>query len=268
MEVSIVIINYNTFALTCQCIESIVRHIRDITFEIIVVDNASTELETEAFVKRYPFIVFIKSPTNIGFAKGNNLGIEKAMGEYILLLNSDAALLNNAVFILKEFLSGKQNVAAVTGRLEYPDGKVQHNCQRFPSIRYKLFELFRLQKFLPQNVGGKVLFGFFFDYNTMAYPDWIWGTCFMFRKQLLEKLPGRKLADDFFMYIEDKQWCWEFRKLGYRVAFVPSARIVHYMGSSGGSKSDMMETNEEFFMTKYYKAWHVKCIRTLDNLLR
>lgn len=268
VDVSIVVINYNTFDLTCQCVDSIYRHAASDSFEIILVDNASSERDPSDFLGRFPRLNLIKSRENLGFAKGNNLGIGQAKGEYILLLNSDAVLLNDVPAILINFLKEHNDVAAASGRLEYPDGRIQHNCQRFPSVRYGLFELLRLQKVVGKQRGGKILFGAFFDHRSVAFPDWIWGTCFMFRRQLLDELPGGKLADDFFMYGEDVQWCMEFKGLGYRIAFEPEARVLHYMGKSGGAKSALIDANMNILMDKYYSPLEKHCIRLLDRMLK
>jgi GT2 family glycosyltransferase len=267
VDVSIVIINFNTYKLTTECIKSVQALTHNVSFEIILVDNASTEVDAKVFAEKFPTITLVRSLQNIGFAKGNNLGIEKAKGKFVLLLNSDTIFLNNVVNILRDFLQGHPSVAAVGGRLEYPNGEPQHCCQRFPSVRYKLFELLRLQKILSRKLSGRILLGFFFDYQSIAYPDWIWGTCFMFRRELLQLLPDQKLADDFFMYGEDVQWCLEYRKLGHRVAFEPAARIVHYMGKSGAIKSGMMKKNMQELMNRYYSKFHQRCIRFLDKLL-
>jgi hypothetical protein len=208
------------------------------------------EKPQDTFIELFPTVTVIENSENIGFAKGNNIGIEHAKGEYILLLNSDTILKNNALSITKLFLENNSNVAVATARLEYPNGNVQHNCQRFPSIKYQLAELFRLQKIFPDI--RRNLFGPFFDYDSVAYPDWVWGTFFMFRKDLLNQLPGKKLADDFFMYGEDMQWCMDFKLLGYKVAFLPQAHITHIVGGSGASKANMMRVNNEVFLNKYY----------------
>ncbi|SKC77232.1 glycosyltransferase family 2 protein [Ohtaekwangia koreensis] len=266
-QVSVVIINYNTFELTCGCIQSVVEKTSGCTYEIIVVDNASTEGRVKEFLVRFPFITLIESKVNVGFSKGNNIGIEQAKGEFILLLNSDTELQNDALSICQDFIKKDKKAAAVSALLKYPDGAIQHNCQRFPSIKYKLFELFRLQKFVPRRIGGRVLLGFFFDYNEVVYPDWIWGTFFMFRRESLKLLPQGKLADDFFMYVEDMQWCMEFRNLGYSIAFQPAAQVVHYMGKSGGAKSELIDQNIDRFMSKYYSPFERLCIRWLDRIL-
>ncbi len=211
MDVSVIIINYNTYELTCSCIQSIIREAGNgYTYEIILVDNASTETDAENFLKQFPSIKLIKSTVNAGFARGNNLGIRQAEGEYILLLNSDTVLKNDAIGICLSFLRADASVAVVSGRLEYPDGHVQHNCQRFPSIGAKLFELFRLQKIFSRSVGSRMLFGSFFDHNTVTYPDWVWGTFFMF---------PRKLKNGY-------------RNISWRIHFLCTARILNGVWSS------------------------------------
>lgn len=264
-DVSIIIVNYNTFELTSQCLASI-YNLSKASFEIVLVDNGSTECNPEKFLLEFPAIKLIKSVENLGFAKGNNLGIASASGDYILLLNSDTILLNDAITPCLAFLKQHKNVAVTTCRLQFPDGATQHNCQSFPSISKSLVELFRIQKIFPSI--KRKLFGSFFDYASVAYPDWVWGTFFMFRKELLNQLPSAKLADDFFMYGEDMQWCMEFRKLGFEVSFLPDAKITHLMGASQGAKNAMMEQNLNAFMEKYYSAWKRMGIRIINFLLK
>ena len=267
MDVSVIIVNYNTFDLTCSCIRSVLSKTAGCDFEIIVVDNGSSEKDPVEFVRLFPEIQLIRNSENLGFAKGNNCGIEKSRGEYVLLLNSDAELINNAILICLGVLRRDNRIGVVGSKLLFPDGTVQHNCQRFPSIWFKLFELLRLQKILPSRLGGRILLGYFFHHDVPVFPDWIWGTFFMFRKKLLQHLPGNKLPEDFFMYVEDMQWCLEFRKHGYRIAFEPGAETLHHMGRSSGPKSAMMELNTNLFMKRYYPRFKRILISKLDAWL-
>lgn len=266
-QVSVIIVNYNTFELTCKCVQSILEKTEGCSYEIIIVDNASTEAAIKNINILFPGVTLVVSEVNLGFAKGNNLGISRAKGDYILLINSDAELQNDAISICLNFLQQEKKVAAVSAVLKYPDGRTQHNCQRFPSIKYKLFELFRLQKVFTRVKSGKILLGFFFNYAEVVYPDWVWGTFFMFERRLLSLLPEKKLADDFFMYVEDMQWCMEFRKLGYSIAFQPAAVVTHHMGKSGGAKSTLIDENMNQFMERYYTRFERFIIRCLDRLL-
>ena len=265
VKVSIIIVNFNTFELTCQCIQSILDKVKGLAVEIILVDNHSHDVAPIEFQKKFSCVKLVRSYSNLGFAKGNNLGISISNARYILLLNSDTRLKNDAVSSVKFFLDQHKDVAAATARLEYPDGKVQHNCQRFPSIKYQLIELLRLQK-ISKSV-RKNLFGPFFDYDSVAFPDWIWGTFFMFKKELLLQLPNQKLADDFFMYGEDMQWCLDFKKLNYKIGFVPEAQVIHYLGASKGNKNELMRVNYQKLMKQYYPRWKRKIISILNFLL-
>jgi GT2 family glycosyltransferase len=267
IDISVIIINYNTFELTCNCISSIHKKSHGVSYEIIIVDNASTEVDADRFKEQFPDIILVKNDHNQGFAKGNNEGLKKARGKYVLLLNSDAQLKNDALAICRDFLDKNPAVGPVTAKLIFPDGRVQHNCQRFPSIRVKLFELLRLQKFFPTRISGRILLGFFFKYDEVVFPDWIWGTFFMFKRSIVNELPDRKLADEFFMYVEDMQWCMEFRRLGYRIAFVPKAEVIHFVGQSGGARPASIDKNIKIFMGKYYGVLHAKAIAWFDKML-
>lgn len=238
MDVSIIIVNYNTFDLTCNCIQSIYDNTYEVTFEIILVDNASTECSPMLYKEKFPNISLIISDYNLGFAKGNNLGIQVARGNYILLLNSDTELVNNAVLMSWEKLSLDSTIGAISGKLIYPNGEVQPVAGRFPSIRTELYELFRLNKFITKKQRAELFLGTEFDYNSEKEVDWIWGAFFMFPKYILDQFEGKKLPDDLFMYGEDVQWCYRIKRLGYRIVYFSEAVIIHFLGGSEEEKSD------------------------------
>lgn len=268
--VSIIIVNFNTFELTCKCIQSIYDNVDDLQFEIILVDNASKEIDAKKFTEKFPSILLIENDENVGFAKGNNTGILYARGEYILLLNSDTELIpgNQCISICTEFLAKNVNAGVVSARLEYPDGKFQSNCQRFPGIKYKLYELLRVQKLYSSDRRGKLMLGAFFKHNQLVECDWVWGTFYMFRKQMLLQLPGNKLNEDYFMYGEDIQWSMDFKKLEWKIYFDPRARIIHHMGGSKGNKNELIEKSYQLFLSKNYNGFQRFLIRLLDGLLR
>lgn len=266
--VSVIIINFNTFHLTTNCIASVKHFTSGITYEIIVVDNASTETNPSLLLYEFPFIKLIKSPVNVGFAKGNNLGIKEAAGKYILLLNSDTVLSDNTLFKLFEYLENNPKVGVISPRLIYPDGRHQSVAQRFPSIKYSLIEFFRLQKFLPGRRAGRLLLGAFFNHLETVKADWVWGACFMFPKSILDQLPDNKLDETYFMYFEDMQWCMDISKLGYEIHFFAGAEVIHLMGGSSGNKNSMMRENGNLFLKKNYPVWQIKWIKQLENWLK
>ncbi len=266
--ISIIILNYNTFDLTCQCIESIYEYTKNVDFEIIVVDNASTVDEPDKFLELFPKIKLVKNTENRGFAGGCNDGIKVAKGDTILLLNSDTKLLNDAISITYDFLNTHPNVSIVTCRLENIDGSPQNNCYHFPSISKTLIELLRLQKFFPKSNLKKSLYGYFFDYDIIAYPDYIWGAFFMFPRKLLDIFPNQLLPETFWMYFEDMEWCWLARKSGYEIAFVPDARVLHYGGKNHNPKAlKMMNDNFNQFLKLYYNKMNAWIIIRLLKIL-
>jgi GT2 family glycosyltransferase len=266
MDVSIIIINYKTFQLTCNCINSILHYCRLTNYEIILVENGTAEFNQQNISHWGDKVKLIVSQDNLGFAGGNNLGIKLAKGAYILLLNSDTYLFDDAISPTFQYLERHKEVGVVSARLIYPDGRPQSAAQRFPSVKYKLIELFRLQKMMSKSAAGRVLLGSFFDHNETVSADWVWGAYFMFPKSILAQLPKQQLDDTYFMYFEDMQWCMDIRKLGYEVHYFADAKVVHLLGGSSGKKNEMMEQNGVLFMNRNYsfiERWLIKLVNRL-----
>ncbi len=251
--VSIIILNYNNLKYTYHCVQSILQQTHQSEIEIIVVDNASTIGNIDKLKEDFPEVLLIKNTINRGFAGGCNDGIVHASGEYFLLLNNDVVLLNNAIDIIANFLSSYPDIGIATCRVENMDGSPQHNCQPFPLNWKKWLEMSRLHKLLSQDTRAKILWGPYFKYNQIAYPDWVWGTFFMFRRSLLNAFPNQRLTETFWMYIEDMEWCWIARKYGHKIAFVPEARILHFGGGINHSAEakQMIQENLRKFKQMY-----------------
>lgn len=269
-EVSIIIINYNTFELTCNCIQSIYDKTKGVSFEIILVDNASVECEPEMFLKKFPEIILVKSPENVGFAKGNNLGLKHANGAVILLLNSDTELQNDAISICFNKLEKEENIGAITTKLVYSNGVAQHVCRRFPSLKLVLLETFRLHKMLSKKELGRIFLGSYFTYDREVEADIIWGAFFLFPMEVLRRFPNGKLHETYFMYEEDVEWSYYIKKvLKRKIKFYPDGLVLHKMGGSSnknenkslektiennpyGSKYELILRNRIRFMVDHY----------------
>ena len=264
MQLSIIIINYNTFQLTCNCIASIKEKLVDVEYEIILVDNASVECDANLFTIKFPFINLIKSLDNTGFTGGNNLGVAAAKGEYLLLLNSDTALINNAPAICLNYMQQHKEAGMVTCQLTYPDGRIQENCRKFRTISWELLEVFPFYKLLPKAKREALMLHHYFDHKSFVDCDWVWGAYMLFPKNIIEQLPQKKLSDDFFMYCEDALWCWDFKQLGYKIHFLPQAKVMHiHKGSVSKDKWIKIRTtsikNHAAFMKKFYPdyRWYI-----------
>ncbi len=253
--VSIIIINYNTFQLTCNCIESIVQYTKDINYEIILVDNNSTECDADLFIQKFPLIKLIKSNSNGGFAKGNNLGIEHANGEFIVLLNSDTYLIEDAISKTANYFIESKFDGILSCKLIYPNGKNQAFARRFKSIRLEILDLFRfVLYFNSYKKRSQIMLGKYFkgDYDTPC--DWVGGAFFMFPKFILNNLPNKKLDERFFMYGEDQLWCWQFLQLGYSSFFYAQTKIVHiHKGSSSKQKLGILQKKALQIELELYK---------------
>ena len=257
MQLSIIIINYNTFALTCNCIQSIYDKLTDVEFEIVLVDNASKECDPYLFKDKFPDINLIINPEN-------NTGIEHSKGEYLLLLNSDTELINNAPKICLDYLLQHKEVGMVTCQLLYPDGKIQYNTRRFRTISWELLEVFSFYKLMPKQKREHLMLHHYFDHQSFAEVDWVWGAFMLFPRSIINQLPEKKLSDDFFMYCEDVLWCWDFKQLGYRIHFLPQAKVMHvHRGSVSKDKwINVRKTsirNHAKFIKKFYPdfRWYI-----------
>jgi GT2 family glycosyltransferase len=260
LQLSIIIINFNTFQLTCNCIQSIREKLLDISYEIVLVDNASTECDPNNFKEKFPEIKLITSPANTGFTGGNNIGIASAKGNYLLLLNSDTELINNAPKICYDYMQAHPKVGMTTAQLLYPDGRVQHNCRRFRTITWELLEVIPFYKLLPKKKSEELMLHHYFDHQNSVNCDWVWGAFMMFPKRITGELKGQKLSDDFFMYCEDVLWCWDFKRLGYEIHFLPEAKVMHvHKGSVSKDRWVRIRTtsirNHAAFMKKFYPDW-------------
>lgn len=237
VSVSIIIINYNTFTLTSNCIRSVIKFTNAVSYEIILVDNASTECDPTKFLSEFPQIVLVKSPLNGGFAYGNNLGIENAKGDYLLLLNSDTLLLEDTISKTVHFFKKNMDIGVLGCRMVYPDRKIQYTARRFRSISWELFDLFRfIPLLMPYPRRSSKMLGKYFRHDENINCDWINGAFLLTSKNIIAQLPGSKLDDRFFMYGEDQLWCEQIKQLGYKIVFFSESTIIH-IGSASSNLS-------------------------------
>ena len=263
-EVSVVIINYNTFRLTCSCIRSVQQFTQGVSYEIILVDNASEECDPALFLREFPAITLVCNNSNTGFAAGNNAGIQRASGKFILLLNSDTELKEDSISVCVEELRKEPRTAVVSCRLIYPDGKVQRQCERFPNGWRSFLEASRLFRLLPAAKRAKLLQGGFFSCDQRIHPDWVWGAFFLVRREAVEELPEKKLSERFFMYGEDMEWCFLFRKNGWNVLFTPVTSVVHHIGGSAvgaEKKLEQIAAHQKEFILAYLGRRQWRSIR-------
>ncbi len=261
MDVSIVIVNYNTFELTSKCIRTVMQCTKGVSYEIILVDNASAECNADLFLKEFPTIKLVKSKENTGFTGGNNMGILYASAQYILLLNSDTELTEDSISKCHDIAQQNNSIGVITCKLLSPNGNIQKQCHRFPSIALTCIELFRIHKLIPQPKRGIVMGNGFFDHLSSIYTEFVWGAFFMFPASILQSFPDKKLPGKFFMYGEDLEWCYAIKKLGYTVYYNANTSIIHHLGaSSKASFLRLRHSNEYAFLIENYGWLYTKML--------
>ena len=250
MQVSVIIINYNTFEYTCNCIQSLIDKTEDIDYEIILVDNASSECDPDLFKEKFSQIILIKNTQNSGFAAGNNLGIKSAKGNFILLLNSDTIFIENSILFIYEKCKNINDLGAATIQLIFEDGAVQSSAKRFPSVMAHFLEMTRLYKIFKTQYNKK---NEKYNYQKNFVCDWIWGTFFFFPKKNLRLMDGF-LSNTYFMYSEDVEWCYHFKKAGLNNYYFSGSKIIHLTGKSSLSsfKNKLIEKNHLHFIKSNY----------------
>lgn len=231
MDVSVIIVNYNTKQLTKDCINSIIEKTAGITYEIILIDNASTDGSVELFSKENN-IRFLPQSQNLGFGRANNLGINAAHGKYVFLLNSDTYLCNNAVKMFFDYCENNQdkNIGAVGCLLKDVNLRRTHSFADFPKIRKALFSrllspLFKLCAKTYNTLDNKSLIK---DHPFKV--DYVTGADLFIRKSQLDKYGA--FDPDFFMYFEETELQHRLHKAGYQSYILPSPAIVHLEGGS------------------------------------
>lgn len=269
MDVSIIIVNYNTKALTLQCIDSIYRKTERVSYEIIVVDNASSDGSAAEIRKLYLKVIVITSDVNLGFGKANNLGAERATGKYLFLLNSDTLLVNNAIHILFHFLESHSNVGVCGGNLFNKEMKLTHShVILMPGLLDELNSLFL-------SIPLRLLYGNKRNYNPTKAPlevAYVTGADLMISRSLFEKLNG--FDPDFFMYYEETELCLRVKNEDLQIINVPDSEIIHLEGSSfsfSENRERMFLHSKRLFMEKKGgKFYRILCdiLYSCSSLLR
>lgn len=239
LDISIIIISFNTREMTLACLQSVFEQTKDLSFEIIVVDNNSSDNSARAIEASFPSIDLIKYKENLGFAGANNLAAKKANGRYLLLLNPDTVVLDGAIQKLHSFAKSHSDNLVYGGRTLFGDLTLNPtSCWKRPTL-WSLFcystgltSIFRNNSFFdPESYGG-------WARDTIRSVDIVTGCFLMIDRRLWEKLGG--FEQDFFMYGEDADLCFRAKNEGAIPIITPEATIIHYCGASENIRVDKM----------------------------
>ena len=230
IDVSIIIVSWNTRDILRDCLESVYKQSENIEFEVIVVDNDSADGSAETVKKNFPQVILVENSENRGFAAANNQGMAVAAGRYFLLLNSDTIILDNAISKVVSFADAHPEAAVVGCRVLNPDKTLQPTCFMFPSLLNMILSSTYLYKLFPHSrFFGRERMSWW-DRDDEREVDVVTG-CFMLVKREAIKQVG-PMDQQFFMYGEETDWCYRFKQAGWRIMFIPSAEIIHLGGQS------------------------------------
>lgn len=267
-DISVIVLNFNTKELTINCLNSVIEKTKDVSFEIIVVDNNSTDgskTTLEKYAKAEGKVKLILNDKNTGFTGGNNLGMREATGRYVLLLNSDTFLSENSLKKMVEFMDKNPKVGVSTCKLLNADGTNQGSGGYFPYLP-RLFTWMFFVDDIPllsdwtKSVHPKPTSKLF---DVKHEQDWVTGAFFLIRAETAREVG--LLDEDFFMYVEDLEYCYRVKNKGWRIFYTPETSITHIGGASGESANTIVREigNLKMFYKKHRPFWETVIAQVL-----
>lgn len=251
MDISIVIVNYNTSRLLDECISSIKRE-TSCQYEIFVVDNASQDDSVEMLHRKHPEVNLIENDRNVGFARANNQGFKRACGKYFFMLNPDTLILDGAIDKLFEYMEHHPQAGVCGPKNLDPDMNLQYNCDHYPSLWNDFVQYTRLDAAFPHIRLFNLSRMRYWNYSELQAVDRIVGCSLLIRSDIFKKVGG--LDDNYFMYFEETDLCYRIGRMGYKIIYYPNAAIIHYGGESSKSSEEVFnKTAMNYFLpSKYY----------------
>jgi N-acetylglucosaminyl-diphospho-decaprenol L-rhamnosyltransferase len=244
-SVSALIVSYNTRDLLLEAVESVANAPET---EVIVVDNASRDGSADAVAERFSRVRLLRSDRNLGFAGGTNLAARHASGEYLLLLNPDAALAPGALEQLANVLASHSRAAAVGPSLRYPSGQPQAAAFRFPGLAQVWLDLFPVQRLTDSKLNGRI------TGCQSVRVDHLLGACMLIRRAAWEDVGP--LDEGYFMYLEEIDWCRRARRQGWDIWYEPAAVAVHHAGAATRKQPHAMFAQLWRSRLRYYQRFH------------
>ncbi|MCA9896750.1 MAG: glycosyltransferase family 2 protein [Ardenticatenaceae bacterium] len=251
-DLSIIIVSWNVQELLSNCLRSVLGQ-SERALQIIVVDSASSDGSAAMVAEEFPEVELIACQENVGFPRGNNLGLAQANGRYLLLLNPDTIVHDDALAKMVAYLEENPQVGVVGPQLLNEDGTVQSSRRRFPSLKTALFESTWLQPYAPQSVLDDYYVRDVGDEET-AVVHWVMGACLMTRQEVVAQVGG--LDEDYFMYSEELDYCRRIHGMGWQVVYYPPAKVTHLSGKSSEQAVTHRHINFNRAKLRYFRKNH------------
>jgi GT2 family glycosyltransferase len=254
LEISIIVVNWNTRRLLLDCVESIVSNRPSRSFEIVVVDNGSTDGSPDAVAAAFPHVRCIRTGENLGFAKANNIGIRASRGRYVCFVNSDVKVLGACFDILCGFLDGEPSAGIVGPKILWPDRTLQDSCRQFPSLWNNFCIAVGLDKLFPRSgiFSGEHMI--YFPHDRVREVDSLVGCFLLIRRESLERAGA--FDEDYFIYSEEVDLCRRVRKHGWKIVFIPHAEAIHYGRGTSSSAPLRFFLEQKWSVLQYWDKHH------------
>ena len=254
IDVSFVIVSWNAREHLVKCLDSIAETVHDLEYEVIVVDNASSDGSPEAVAADYAEVNLIQTGANLGFARGNNVGIRESQGRYLCLINSDVVLLPECVTRLRAFMDENDAIGMVGPRVLNPDGSLQPSCRRLPTLFRTFCSAVGVSSLFPRSSALGGTFMTWWNHDEQRPVDVVSGCFMMLRREAADEIG--LFDEDFFMYGEDIDWCRRFRANDWPVIFYPDAEAIHYGGASSSNQPAAFFLVMQQARLRYWKKHH------------
>jgi GT2 family glycosyltransferase len=243
MDLSVIIVNWNTKDFLLQCLESVYQSLKGKEIEVFVVDNGSTDGSSTAVKERFPKVKFVQNDINLGFARANNQALTLAAGKHLLLLNPDTEAKEGAIEKLLSFMVGHPESGAAGAQLLNLDGSKQNSIAKFPSLATELLNKSLLRWLFPEAFPGKER-----DYSQPIEVDSVIGACMMIRRDAMAQVG--LLDEDYFLFLEETDWCYRMKRAGWKIYHVPQAEVYHFQGK--GVEIEKKRARVEYFHSRYH----------------
>ena len=262
VTLSVVIVNWNVRDLLRRCLRSLLQPAtynpqpasHDLQPEIIVIDNASRDGSTEMLRAEFPQVRLIANRENRGFTAANNQGLALAQGRYLLLLNPDTEVVDDALAVMVGYMDEHPAVGVLGPRLRYPDGRPQSSRRRFPTFATALVESTVVQEWWPDNRLLRRYYMADTPDDAIQEVDWLVGACLLVRREVYEQVGG--LDEGFFMYSEELDWCRRIKDAGWKVVYLPTATVIHHEGKSSEQVVAARHIHFQSSKVRYFRKHH------------
>ncbi len=257
MDLSVILVNYNTCDLTMQALSSVFQSETSYDYEVILVDNYSSDDSVSMITDHYPQVKLICNDENVGFSKANNQAIRIAQGRYILLLNTDTLIEPQTLDVMVGFMDKHRDVGVSGCKIVLPDGSLDETAKRgFPTPTASLYYVLGLSKLFPKSLRFNKYKLNFLHPDHMHEVDSLVGAFMLVRS---EAVTGIGLLDeDYFMYGEDIDWCYRIKEAGWKVMYAPLTTILHIKGASSKKRSYKLIYEFHRAMFLFYKKHYFK----------